>query len=162
MSTPAPRALADVALAVAVGLTGCASTYPADPNGTLERVTGGTMRVGISPNENWTDISDGGEASGIEVNLVEEFADRIDAEIEWTEGGEEKLFTDLAAGRLDMVIGGLTETTPWVEKAAITKPFDQVTTDDGATVRHVMAAAMGENAFLLELEKYLVEQETAP
>lgn len=162
MSTPAPRALAAVALALVLGLSGCASSFPADPDGTLDRVTGGTLRVGLSPNEDWTDMTDGGEASGIEVTLVEEFADSLDAEIEWTEGGEEKLFTDLEAGRLDMVIGGLTDTTPWSEKAAITKPFDQVTTADGKTVKHVMATAMGENAFLLELEKFLVTQETAP
>ena len=162
MSTAVRRALAAVALVVAVGLSGCASSFPADPNGTLDRVTGGTLRVGISPNGDWTDITDGGEASGIEVTLVEEFAETIDARVDWTEGGEEQLFTDLAAGRLDMVIGGLTETTPWTDKAAITKPFDQVTTAEGDTVKHVMAASMGENAFLLELEKFLVNQETAP
>jgi polar amino acid transport system substrate-binding protein len=162
MSTPAHRALAAITLAATLVLTGCASSFPADPNGTLDRVTGGTLRVGISPNDDWTDITDGGEASGIEVTLVEEFADRIGAEVAWTEGGEEKLFTDLQAGRLDLVIGGLTESTPWSEKAAITKPFDQVTTSDGKTVKHVMAAAMGENAFLLELERFLISQETAP
>ena len=162
MSTSARRALASVSLVLALALTGCASTFPADPDGTLERVTGGTLRVGISPNGDWTDVTDGGEASGIEVSLVEEFADTIDADVAWVEGGEEKLFTDLAAGRLDMVVGGLTDTTPWSEKAAITKPFDQVTTADGATIKHVMAAAMGENAFLVELEKFLVSQESAP
>ncbi|GGE99632.1 transporter substrate-binding domain-containing protein [Mycetocola zhadangensis] len=160
MNTPAIRALA--AAGLVLSLTGCASQFPADPDGTLERVTGGTLRVGLSPNGNWADMTDGGEASGIEVTLVEEFADTIDAEVVWTEGGEEKLFTDLAAGRLDMVIGGLTDTTPWSEKAAITKPFDQVTTDDGATRKHVMAAAMGENAFLVELERFLGSQESAP
>ncbi|MCP2032194.1 ABC-type amino acid transport substrate-binding protein [Okibacterium sp. HSC-33S16] len=162
MSTPARRALTAVALVVTLGLTGCASSFPADPDGTLDRVTGGALRVGISPNGDWTDMTDGGEASGIEVSLVEDFAEGIDAEIEWIEGGEEKLFTDLAAGRLDMVIGGLTDTTPWTDKAAITQPFDQVMTADGKTVKHVMAAAMGENAFLVELEQFLLTQESAP
>jgi hypothetical protein len=107
-------------------------------------------------------MTDEGEASGIEVELVEEFAETLDADVTWVEGGEEKLFTDLAAGRLDMVVGGLTDTTPWTDKAAITQPFDQVTTSDGKTVKHVMAAAMGENAFLVELEQFLLKQETAP
>lgn len=162
MPTSARRALVAAALAVTLGLSGCTSNFPADPNGTLDRVTGGTLRVGVSPNEDWTDIADGGDASGIEVALVEKFADELDAEIAWVEGGEEKLITDLAGGRLDLVIGGLTDTTPWNEKAAITTPFDRVSTDQGKTVGHVMAAPMGENAFLLELERFLLNSETAP
>lgn len=162
MSTSARRSLAAVALAVTLGLTGCASGFPADPNGTLDRVTGGTLRVGVSPNEDWTVVTGGGEASGIEVALVEEFANTIDADVEFTVGGEEKLMTDLQAGRLDLVIGGLTDATPWSEKAAITTPFDQVSAEGGKTVGHVMAAPMGENAFLLELEKFLLSSETAP
>ncbi len=161
MAPFARRTLVAAALAVTLSLSGCASSFPADPNGTLDRVTGGTLRVGVSPNEDWTRVT-GGEASGIEVALVEEFADTIDADVEFTVGGEEKLITDLQAGRLDLVIGGLTDQTPWIEKAAITKPFDQVTAEDGKPVRHVMAAPMGENAFLLELEKFLLASETAP
>ncbi|MET0715006.1 MAG: transporter substrate-binding domain-containing protein [Mycetocola sp.] len=152
---------AAVALVLAASLSGCASSIPADPEGTLDRVSGGTLRVGISPNGEWTDMSDGGEASGIEVALVEEFAESIEAEVAWVEGGEEQLFTQLHEGALDMVIGGFTDKTPWVNKAAITKPFTEVTTSKGLE-NHVMAAAMGENAFLLELEQFLLNQEGAP
>lgn len=154
----ARRALAAGAITLALSLTGCASSFPADPNGTLDRVTGGTLRVGVSPNGEWADISDGGEPSGVEVALVEKFADEIDAEIAWTEGGEEKLIADLNAGRLDLVIGGLTDATPWAEKVAVTRPFDEVSIGGGKTAKHVMAAPMGENAFLLELEKFLSEE----
>lgn len=152
---------AAAALLLVVGLSGCASSFPADPNGTLDRVSGGTLRVGISPNGEWTDITDGGEASGIEVSLVEEFAETIDADVAWVEGGEEQLFTQLHEGALDMVVGGFTDKTPWVNKGAITKPFTEVTTSRGLE-KHVMAAAMGENAFLLELERFLLEQQGAP
>lgn len=150
-----------VALALTLGLAGCAS-YPADPDGTLDRVSGGTLRVGISPNGDWTDITDEGEPSGVEVTLVKQFAESIDAEIEWMEGGEEQLLTELEEGALDLIIGGFTDKTPWSTKAAITKPFAEVEAKSGKTEKHVMAAAMGENAFLLELEKFLLNREEAP
>jgi polar amino acid transport system substrate-binding protein len=161
MNRPIRLRFAAAALGLAVGLAGCAPSFPADPEATLDRVSGGTLRVGISPNGEWTDITDEGEASGIEVTLVEGFAETIDAEVAWVEGGEEQLFTQLHEGTLDMVIGGLTDKTPWVNKGAVTKPFAEVTTSTGVE-RHVMATAMGENAFLLELEQFLLNQEGAP
>jgi ABC-type amino acid transport substrate-binding protein len=161
MNRPRCSRFAAAALVLAVSLSGCASSFPADPDGTLDRVSGGTLRVGISPNGEWADITDGGEASGIEADLVEEFAESIDADVAWIEGGEERLFTQLHEGALDMVIGGLTDKTPWVDKGAITKPFTEVTTSKG-TEKHVMATAMGENAFLVELERFLLNQEGAP
>lgn len=106
-------------------------------------------------------MTDGGEASGIEVNLVEDFAETIDADIAWVEGSEEQLFTQLHEGALDMVVGGFTDKTPWVDKGAVTKPFTEVTTSRGME-KHVMATAMGENAFLLELERFLLNTEGAP
>lgn len=153
--------IAVAALALALGLTGCATTFPADPEGTLDRVSGGTLRVGISPNGEWTQMTDDGEASGIEVDLVEEFADSIDADIAWVEGSEERLMTQLEEGSLDLVIGGLTDQSPWSDRSAITKPFTEVTTSTGLE-KHVMAAPMGENAFLLELERFLLNTEGAP
>lgn len=161
MKYPIRRPFAAAALALLLGVSGCASSIPADPEGTLDRVSGGTLRVGISPNGEWTDMTDGGEASGIEVSLVEDFAETIDAEVAWVEGGEEQLFSQLHDGALDMVIGGLTDKTPWVDKAAITRPFTEVSTSTGVE-KHVMAASMGENAFLLKLERFLLEQEGAP
>ncbi|WP_354501786.1 ABC transporter substrate-binding protein [Mycetocola sp. 2940] len=160
MHRPTRLRFAAAVLLLAAGLSGC-SSIPADPEGTLDRVSGGTLRVGISPNGDWTDMSDGGEASGIEVTLVEGFAESIDADVAWVEGGEEQLFTRLHEGSLDMVVGGLTDKTPWVNKGAITKPFSEVTTSKGIE-KHVMATAMGENAFLLELERFLLNQEGAP
>ena len=53
---------------------GCGVTIPTDPEGTLERVSGGTLRVGVSPNPPWTEVTQGAEPTGTEVRLVEEFA----------------------------------------------------------------------------------------
>ena len=65
---------------------------------------------------------------------------------------------DLEHGQLDLVIGGLTAESPWSEKAAITKPYAEVRNEYGDVEEHVMAAPLGENAFLLALEKFLLSQ----
>jgi polar amino acid transport system substrate-binding protein len=135
---------------------GCGLTIPADPENTLERVTGSTMRVGVSPNPPWTDISGAGKPTGTEVDLVREFAGTLQAQIEWVVGGEEPLIAALERGELQLVIGGFTSETPWTEKAAITKPYAETRDPEGKRKKLVMAAPMGENEFLLALEKFLL------
>lgn len=138
-------------------LSGCAVSIPTDPNGTLDEVRDGSLRVGASPSEGWVDL-DGDTPSGVDVDLVQGFADSLHSDIRWQLGGEEALIGQLERGDLDLVIGGLTDRSPWIEQAAITTPFVEVTGEDGALESHVMAAPLGENAFLLELETFLLSQ----
>jgi polar amino acid transport system substrate-binding protein len=138
---------------------GCGLTIPVDPEKTLARVSGSTMRVGVSPNPPWTDVSGAGEPSGTEVDLAREFAGTLPAQIEWVVGGEQSLIAALERGELQLVIGGFTSDTPWTEKAAITKPYAETKDPEGKRKKLVMAAPMGENAFLLALEKFLLGKE---
>lgn len=155
--------LPGVVLAVAaLLLAGCSLQVPADPEGTLDRVSGGTLRVGVTDNPPWTDDGDGAEPTGSEPALVAEFAGRIDADIEWTHGNEESLVADLEHGALDLVIGGFTDRTPWTEQVAMTVPYAEATGPRGETEKHVMLTRMGENRFLLELERFLLEEGGAP
>ena len=137
--------------------TGCAAHYPADPHGTLERVTGSVLRVGISHNEPFVSVA-GPEPSGREVELVEDYATTLDAEVAWTADGEEELVDQLEHGDLDMVIGGLTNKTPWKKKVGLTRPYTQTTDEFDQTEKHVMAVRKGENAFLLDLDEFLQAQ----
>ncbi|MBD3779351.1 MAG: transporter substrate-binding domain-containing protein [Micrococcales bacterium] len=150
------RRTAATALAVLL-LAGCGGSFPADPDGTLERVTGDVLRVGVSPNPPWTEVGPGGEPSGLEVEIVSKFARTLDARVEWTTGGEESLVADLAESRLDLVVGGLTGRSPWADQAALTTPYTTVPGPQGEPEPHVMAAPLGENAFLVRLETYLLE-----
>ena len=125
------------ALALTALLAGC--SYPADPDGTLERVEGGVMRAGVSPSPH----------SRAEMAAVERFAERLEARIEWVRDGEEHLIKRLEAGDLDVAVGGLTKTSPWRQHAALTRPYDG---------EHVMAAPLGENAWLVRLERFLLEE----
>jgi hypothetical protein len=117
-------------------LAGC--TYPVDPGGTLERVEGGVLRAGVSPSPR----------SAAEMRLVERFAGTLGARVRWARDGEEHLVKRLEAGELDVVVGGLTKSSPWSTHAALTRPYDG---------EHVMAAPLGENAWLVKLERFLLE-----
>lgn len=140
-------------------LGACSVTIPSDPDGTLDRVTDGTLRVGVSPNPPWTDLPGGPDADpeGTEVRLVEDFAASIGAEVQWLPGGEEDLVGRLERGEVDLVVGGLTARSPWSEKVVLTYRYTETTGPEGDKELHVMAAPMGENAFLVELESFLLE-----
>lgn len=147
-----------VVLALAL-LTGCGATIPTDPDGTLDTVRGGTLRVGISPAEPWTEVGPDGSFAGEEVRLLEGFAEHLGADVVFHSGGEEALVGMLERGALDVVAGGLTSTTPWTSKAAVTTSFATTVGERGAPEYHVMLVPMGENAFLVELERFLLDQD---
>jgi len=151
-----------VLLAVMIGLVGCSGHFPADPDGTLDRVSGGTLRVGISHQPPWTATTGEGSSaqdpSGIEVQLINDYAESIDADVEWEAGGEEQLIMMLSQRELDLVIGGLTDQSPWSSDASLTTSYAESIAVDGSTAKHVMAVQMGENAFMTSLESFLLDQ----
>jgi polar amino acid transport system substrate-binding protein len=150
------RAASVVALAAAVVLlAGCG--VPVDPDGTLDRVTGGELRVGVSPHEGFTEVA-GGEPAGPEVEHVAQFAETLDAEPRWVVGGEEALVGGLETGELDLVIGGITDASPWSSQAGMTAPYREAPGPDGAVEKRVMLVPLGENGFVVELERFLREQ----
>jgi polar amino acid transport system substrate-binding protein len=210
------------AVLLAVGVAGCG--IPRDPEGTLDRVRGGTLRAGITASQPWTTL-EGGRPGGVEVELVEQFAVELGARVEWVDGSEAELIGALEVRELDLVVGGLTADTPWQSKAAITRSYAttrvvvavpasqplpgdiaglRVAVEDGSDAagiledktdavpvrvpdvtqvkgsavavdewlldnlglrdtgvhlskaKHVMATALGENAFLVRLERFLI------
>ncbi|TLM87018.1 transporter substrate-binding domain-containing protein [Pseudarthrobacter sp. NamE5] len=153
-------------LATLLGLSGCGA-YPADPEGTLDRVRGGTLRVGASLNGDWVAVpTSGGDTSdrnvrdsdvqGKDAELVRGFAEQLGADVEWVAGTEQVLAEELKHGGLDLVIGGLDDKTPWTTHAGLTRPYAESKDDRGKLRKHVMLVPLGENAFLLELDRYLM------
>ena len=122
---------------------------PRDPGGTFHRVRNGTMRVGITENPPWV-LTRGERPSGIEPRLLQRLAQRLDAQIEWRIGSESALATALRNGELDVVAGGLTDSTPWSSHAGMTLPYVTAGQD-----RYVMIVRQGENRWLLELDRFL-------
>lgn len=149
-----------VTLGLLLALTGCATHYPADPDGTLDRVSGGVLRVGVTPHEPFVSVTDG-QPAGDEVRLVEDFADSLGATIEWTTASEEHLVSELEHGDLDLMIGGITKDTQWQKKVGLTRPYRETVNDYGEKEKHVMAVVNGENAFLLKLDQFLQSQGNA-
>lgn len=95
---------------------------PRDPETTLERVSGGTMRVGVSEHDPWV-VLEGAEPSGVEVELVERFAEEIGAEIEWVEGEVEELAGALHVREIDLLIAGLTSRSKISSQGSLTHPY---------------------------------------
>ena len=165
--------MAGLLLAALLALPGCGSTFPADPQGTLEKATGGTLRVGASINGDWVRISapgggelrsgdlQGSDVQGTEAELVKGFAAQLGADIEWVAGTEQVLTDELKHGGLDLVIGGLDDKTPWVTHAGLTRPYAESRDERGNLHKHIMLVPLGENAFLLELDKFLMAAKEA-
>ena len=218
-----------VALAIllaAVAVSGC--QYPRDPDGTLNRVEGGVMRVGVVETDPWV-LLDGEEPEGgAEVVLARRFAGDLGARIEWVQGSEEELVDAAKEGQVDLILAGLTNKSRWKKDVAFTRPYvetrsvvgtpagrsypddfagvpvavelgteeeglleqrtdarvvpvtdlasragepaavhdylldDLDLTDSGTELdeaKHVMAVKLGENAFLVRLERFLLNRE---
>ena len=157
---PAPLAFLVLAVAAACDL-------PRDPEGTLERVRGGTMRVGVVERRPWTTLPAGGGAGGLEGALVAELARELGARIEWVRSTESQLLEALRLRELDIVIGGLTDGSPWARHVAFTKPFYTDTIVVGAPpgttrLRSLDGRAVAVHAREPELAAYVRKQGGVP
>ena len=68
------------------------------------------------------------------------------------------LAEDLKHGELDLVIGGLNDKTPWEKDAGLTRAYAESVDTRGQGRKHVMLVPKGENAFLLELDRFLASE----
>ena len=208
-----------------IAVVGC--SVPRDPEGTLARVRSGVLRAGYTSAPPFADgpVDD---PTGVEVDVVEGFAEELGASVEWTEGSEAELLKALEVRALDIVVGGFDSTNPLVAAGGVTRPYTttvltvgvpeddplpktlegltvaaeagseaigllrkadanvQVATDIAeatgpaaveewllddlglvdsghhlAESKHVLATPPGENAWLVELERYLFRNRTA-
>jgi polar amino acid transport system substrate-binding protein len=215
-----------VLLLVAIVATGC--QYPRDPDGTLNRVDGGVMRVGVTEADPWVLLEGDRPAGGAEVELARRFARDVGARIEWVQASEEELVEAAKEGQVDLIVGGLTNKSRWKKDVAFTRPYvetravvgipadgsfpddfagvpvaaelgseeegllaqktearvvpvtdlapragrpaavphylldDLELTDSGTELdetKHVMAVKLGENAFLVRLERFLLNRQ---
>ena len=151
-----------VALLATLALTGC--QFPRDADGTLDRLeAGGTLRVGVTEHEPYV-VLDRRRPSGVEVRLLEDFGRHLGAPLEFVRGSEEQLVEQLREGELDVVVGGITKRSPWKKEVAPTRVYattHERVGDKEVTDEHVMLTRNGENAFLVRLERYLLDRKPA-
>ncbi|AJE32032.1 hypothetical protein B842_00880 [Corynebacterium humireducens NBRC 106098 = DSM 45392] len=139
-------------LPLALLLVGC-TALPVDVEGTFDRASGGTLVVGVSEHPPWAHVDDEGRVTGSEADLITSFADSIDADIEWTAGPESVLADKVRRGEVDVVVGGLTASSPWMDSMALTRPYQTV-----AGEKMVMGVRLGENELLVNLERHLARE----
>jgi ABC-type amino acid transport substrate-binding protein len=134
------------------GMLACG--LPRDSDGTLERVRGGELRVGVTHHPPYDSVANG-TVSGPEPRLVEALARRLGARPSFRLGSDSELLEALARRELDVVIAGLHDDSPWNGRVALTKPYH---TDPVTDTRYVLATAAGENAWLVFVERFLAER----
>jgi polar amino acid transport system substrate-binding protein len=131
---------------------------PRDPEGTLERVRGGTLRVGFVVDTPWVTAVGPAAVGGLEGAIVAELARGLGARVAWTHGAETPLLTALHDGDLDLVVAGLTKDSPWAAKASFTRPYYVDTAmvhGERTEIPHVVAVRPGENAWQVYVERVL-------
>lgn len=111
--------------------------------------------MGVVEHPPWTDLSTS-TPSGTEVELITEYAQRIDAEIRWVPGSESELVGLMGEHELDLIIGGFDENTHWTSEAAPTRPYETPAEGPG----RIVLTEQGENALLMDLESFFIERET--
>jgi ABC-type amino acid transport substrate-binding protein len=69
------------------------------------------------------EFREGGELTGFDVELVEEMARRLDLEVTWVDTAFDTIFTQLAAGRFDVVASATTITPERQEQVNFSDPY---------------------------------------
>lgn len=129
--------------------------YPRDAHDSSERARQ-ALRVGLSHDPPFV-IANQQAPQGSEVELITAFADARQLRVEWVVDGHDGLMEALLAHDLHMVAGGHTAQSPWGE-AGWTRDF-MVGDAQGRPARRRIALPPGENAWHLEVDRYLHARE---
>ena len=152
------RAIAAVFLALlgSLALAGC-GRVPADVDGTLERVRGGELVVGVTDDAGHLSVRGDGAIEGEEAEILAAYAASLGASLRVEHGSETDIVGMLERGEIDLAAGGFRDDSPWSGMAAMTRPYGIGTDGDGERERLALLTRLGENAFLDDLERFLHE-----
>jgi ABC-type amino acid transport substrate-binding protein len=124
-----------------------AGTEPAPEFQTIEE---GVLTVGSDIPFPPFEFRAAGELTGFDVELVEEMASRLDLEVRWVDTGFGTIFTQLAAGRFDVVASATTITPERDEQVNFTDPYYRaqqaltMNTEETPDIRSVDALGNGD------------------
>lgn len=112
-----------IRIVLLLSLVTSACELPRDPNRTLENIQASKrIRVGVMHAPPWANVQQD-PPHGVEVQLVEELARELGAEVRWMPAAEGALFPALERDALDLVVGGVTQSTPWRSRLGLTRPY---------------------------------------
>ncbi|MFL5561710.1 MAG: substrate-binding periplasmic protein [Gemmatimonadaceae bacterium] len=148
------------ALAFVLAVAAAACNLPHDADATIDRVRGGTMRVGFVVDTPWVTDSAGGPG-GIEPALVRALASDLGATVRWTRGQQSNLLQTLSKRELDLVVGGIAATSPWKQQLALTRPYytdtvlvaDSVGAPPAPTIERLTVAVRQDDPVAAEIRK---------
>jgi polar amino acid transport system substrate-binding protein len=104
-------------------VTNACDSLPRDPQKTSEHVQQQhTVRIGLTEAPPWV-IRNGAEPAGVEVELLQRFANSLGATPRWFWGGEQTRMEALERFELDVVIADLEAKTPWSKQVGLTRPY---------------------------------------
>src|SRR5215213_817635 len=139
-------------------LTVACSNLPRDPKETLRTVQTRPMRVGLVEHSPWV-VRTTGEPMGVEVDLVRQFAAALGTTPEWHWGGEQEQLEALQDYQLDLVIGGLTDRSPWRKYVGMTSPYFTETYRVGVQASSPLESVKGAQVAILRGEPAAAELE---
>ncbi|WP_439488003.1 transporter substrate-binding domain-containing protein [Algoriphagus sp.] len=122
-------------------------TAPKDPRKSFERATHDGLKVGVVNNPPYVSY-DNGEISGSEIDMLHDFAEMENMELQFLKGSESVLIKKLEDAEIHIIVGGFSKKTSWKEKSGQTKPYDG---------EHVWLVPMGENRMVYVLESFFHE-----
>ncbi len=96
---------------------------PGEAGPEFETVQEGVLTVGSDIPFPPFEYREGNELTGFDVDLIEEMAERLDLETRWVETDFETIFTQLAAGRFDVVASATTITEERSQQVNFTEPY---------------------------------------
>ena len=160
MYAPSRPLSASLALLALLALSAC-SPYPRDADGLSEQAARHGMRVGASEDPPWVQVAADGSVSGVEADLVQDFADAHGYRLEWVPGGHDALMGQLERTGLHAVIGGHHPDSPWKPMVGWSRPLALRASPDGPMPERRIALPPGQSAWHLSVDQYLVDREHA-
>ena len=139
-------------------LTGC-DRLPRDSAGALARIQSTReVRVGVAEHEPWVRW-EGDRATGLEPELIEQWAQTLGARIVWRRDSVAELVKALHRREIDVLAAGLEETTPYAPEVAASQPYLEAPDREGKKTPRVIAVTQGESALLFSLDRFLGQQD---
>lgn len=123
------------------------NNYPRDTKNSFEKAKEKELKVGVVENPPYVVFQNDG-VSGIEIRLIEKFAEKHNLDIGYIQDTESQLIKQLENYKLHIVAGGFKKKTVWSSKAGLTTSYDQ---------EHVLLIPKGENRLLHKLEQHIFE-----
>lgn len=114
------------ALALAAGCGGDDAEDAAPPDEeapAFETMQAGVLTIGSDIPFPPFEFREGGELTGFDVELVEEIASRLELDTNWVQTPFDTIFTQLAAGRFDLVASATTITEERQQQVNFTVPY---------------------------------------